>query len=300
MIRPILTWQRRRTVLKKSTMLLGLSALLTRSSLVKAIPARNLKWIAYYGYTGDEQALAAYDIVVLDPAYAGSIAAVAADGARVCAYLSLGEIRTSDPFYGQVERAALLAENPAWPGTVRIDVRRASWTQLIIDEIIPQAVDKGFAGLMLDTVDTPPYLEQHDPRVNHGMSQAAVDTIREISERFPAMFLISNRGYVLLPRIVDWLDAIVAESLLTFPDPAAAGGFRWNEPAQIDLQLSLLAPASRHLPPLPILSLDYCDADDAATMRQIYKQERQLGHHPYVAGRELDRVIAEPGPAPRG
>ena len=184
----------RRAMLKSLAAMMGLGTILARSSPGGAISKRRLKWIAFYGYTGDEQVLASYDIVVLDPGFAGSISAIAARGARVCAYLSLGEIRKSDPFYDKVEPAALLEANPEWPGTFRIDVRHQTWTKLIIDEMIPAALEKGFTGIMLDTVDTPSYLEQSNPSINRGMSKAAVETIREISARYPDLFLMTKSG----------------------------------------------------------------------------------------------------------
>ena len=50
--------------------------------------------------------------------------------------------------------------------------------------------------------------------------------------------------------------------------------------------------AERH--ELPILSLDYWDPEDAESVRRIYRRQRQLGHHPYVATHLLDRIIPEP------
>jgi hypothetical protein len=45
---------------------------------------------------------------------------------------------------------------------------------------------------------------------------------------------------------------------------------------------------------VPILSLDYWDAEDSATIAKIYTFERDLGHRPYVAQILLDRVLREP------
>ncbi len=144
----------------------------------KAASESCIKWIAFYGQAADEQVLSSYDIVVLDPMFKGSVAAVAKHGARVCAYLSLGEIRTSDSLYNRVSPGALLEENPAWPGTRRIDVRHRAWQDLLLREVIPSIAAKGFTGLLLDTLDTPPFIEQTDPAGKRGMRQAAVDLVQ--------------------------------------------------------------------------------------------------------------------------
>jgi uncharacterized protein (TIGR01370 family) len=261
----------------------------------KAESAQGVKWIAYYGENADEQALSTYDLVVLDPMFKGSKEAITQSGARLCGYLSLGEIRMADTFYHRLDPAALLEENPAWPSTRRIDIRHRSWSKLILEEIIPSIVAKGFTGLLLDTLDTPSYLERQDPVGKLGMRQAAVDLVHAIRRAWPDVLVIMNRGYDLLPDVARSLDGMVAESLLTTTLASEVGSYRWNEQSDIALHLSLLAPALHRRNRLPILSLDYWAPQDVSTIKEIYMRERQLGHHPYVATRMLDRII--PGPA---
>jgi polysaccharide biosynthesis protein PelA len=253
---------------------------------------KSIRWLAFYGMSADEAILATYDIVVLDPGFEGSISRIASPATRVCGYVSLGEIRTSDPLMPLLDRAALLPENPDWPGTLRVDVRHPSWHSLVLDQRIPSLVSQGFTGLMFDTLDTPPYLEQLDPARYHGMREAAVGLVNSIRRRWPEMMLIMNRGYALLPDVVQKLDAVIAESLLASPD-RQTGGFAWVDREQVELQLTLLDPAARRRPPLPILSLDYWDPKDAKTIAEIYRRQRILGHHPYVATRSLDQIVPE-------
>jgi polysaccharide biosynthesis protein PelA len=146
----------RRAFLKASAKLLG--ACLIWAAGARAAQRGSIgggKWIAFYGQTADEQALASYDVVILDPLFQGSIPVVGQAGATVCGYVSLGEIRMDDPYYTQVNPAALLEQNPDWPGTRRVDVRHESWKALVVDKIIPSIAARGFTGLLLDTLDTP-------------------------------------------------------------------------------------------------------------------------------------------------
>ena len=289
---------RRRTILRTCLALIASACRPTPGWLAsKAASEPGVRWIAFYGEAADEQVLSAYDLVVLDPGFKGSTEAISRQGARLCGYLSLAEIRTADPFFPRIDPAALLDENPAWPGTRRIDIRHRSWTDLVLTEIIPSIAAKGFTGILLDTLDTPPYLERLDPDGNRGMRQAAVELVQAIRRTFPDTLLIMNRGYDLLPDTTDSLDGMVAESLLTTTDANAADGYKWNDEAEITLLLSLLAPARHRREPLPILSLDYWALEDVSTIEQIYSRERQLGHSPYVATRTLDKII--PGPAER-
>ena len=147
----------------------------------RAAQARtSVKWVAMYGPVADERALSSYDIVVLDPGFRGSVSSVREKGARVCAYLSLAEIRMTDPLYKEVSPKALLEANSAWPDTLRVDVRNAGWKQLVPDHALPRIVELGFDGVFLDTLDTPIYLEQMQPKNNKGMCDAGIDLVLAI------------------------------------------------------------------------------------------------------------------------
>lgn len=254
--------------------------------------ARGIRWVAFYGANADEALLGAYDVVVLDAGFRGSIARIAERNARVCGYLSLGEIRTADPAFAELDEAELLPPNPDWPGTRRIDVRSQAWRSLVLERRIPALVARGFGGVMLDTLDTPAYLEALDPANGRGMRDAAVGLVGAIRAQRPDMALIVNRGYALLPDLVQTVDAVIAESLLTRPDPLT-GGFRRVDSGQVEAQLAALDKALAGRRALPVLSLDYWDPEDRTTIREIYRQERALGHHPYVATRLLDQIVPE-------
>lgn len=283
----------RRPLLQTCAALLTASAF--RSWAGQTASTHAIKWVVFYGPSADDSVLSAYDIVILDTMFQGSIPTIAKAGARVCGYLSLGEIKTSDAYFRRLDPAALLESNPAWPGTRRIDIRQQSWKELVLGEMVPSLIAQGFSGFLLDTLDTPPYLEQLDPIRNRGMRQAAVDLVRAIRTAHPGMLVIMNRGYALLPSIIASIDYIVAESLLTRPGLQQPQTYEWNEPAEVALQMTLLAPAMHRQPVLPVLSLDYWDPADTATINEIYRREQQLGHNPYVATRMLDTIV----PAPR-
>ncbi len=264
------------------------------SSKASSIPEKQncIRWLVFYGTTADETILASYDIVILDAGFQGSISRIAAEGAQVCGYASLAEFRTSDPLLEFLDQEALLPENPDWPGTRRVDVRHPSWRSLILDRQIPAIASRGFTGCMFDTLDTPAYLELSDPVRYRGMREAAAELVDSIRIRWPEMMLIVNRGYALLPDLVQKIDAVIAESLLTRAD-LQTGGFAWVDSNEVETQLELLGPAARRCPRLPVLSLDYWEPNDAKTIEEIYRRERALGHHPYVATRLLDKILPE-------
>lgn len=273
--------------------LLALAMSGTGRVLLKVYGTRTIKWTAFYGVEADEKLLGSYDLVILDPGYKGSIDAIVAGGARVFAYISLAEIRTTNPHFARLDRAALIGENPDWPGTFRIDVRHPSWKEVLLDQEIPSAIARGFSGLMFDTLDTPPFLEHNNPQQNKGMRETAVALLQAVRKQYAGLELIGNRGYMMLPEIVGMLDAVIAESLITRPRKDGSG-YMWVGTKEVSEQLAFIKKATRVKPGLPILSLDYWDPNDPVTIAKIYRQEREMGHHPYVATQALNRIVAEP------
>jgi uncharacterized protein (TIGR01370 family) len=248
----------------------------------------------FYGVNADPRRLARFNVVVLDPAFQGSISDYERSGGLSCGYISIGEVAKTQklmPFPS--DPAVLLEESPHWPGTYRVDVRHPQWQSLVLDHGIPALLARGFSGVFLDTLDTPPYLEETEPERYRGMRAAAVALVRSMREKFPNAPIVMNRGYALLADVADVIDAVVAESFMTSYDTGTRA-YQWVEPNLIEQQRKLLEPASKRSPSLPVLSLDYWDPADTDTIRQIYQRERELGHSPYVATILLDRIVEEP------
>lgn len=253
--------------------------------------ARGVRWLAFYGTNADERVLAGYDLVVLDPMFQGNRSLIVQHGACLAGYLSLGEIRIDDPSFPLLDPAAVLGANADWPGTRRLDIRHPAWRKLVLDRIIPAMIAGGFAGLFLDTLDTPAFLERQDPESRRGMLRAAVDLVRAIRDAFPRLTLLMNRGYELLPHVADSIDAVVAESLVAACDPERC---RMNSLADIIGQLTLIDAGRRPGHNLPVLSLDYWNPLDNPGLSAIYMLERRLGHQPYVGTRLLNEIVFEP------
>ena len=80
------------------------------------------------------------------------------------AYLSIGEAEVGRPYWPEVRGKSFAIEaNPAWPDNVRVDIRDRRWQGILLDEEVPRLLGEGYEGIMLDTLDTAPYLERKDP-----------------------------------------------------------------------------------------------------------------------------------------
>jgi uncharacterized protein (TIGR01370 family) len=266
---------------------LGLWPALARQ---RRLPAR-VNWAVFYGDRSEIAAFEGYDVVVLDPHFTGEIATLA-KGAATLGYLSVGELSNRSPFFAKLgDDAAVLRENPNWPGTYAIDVRRPSWRRLVLEEIIPFIVAKGFNGLFLDTMDSLSQVENESFDAYRGMRDAGGELVRAMRRTYPDLAIMMNRGYAVLPDVVDVIDGVLAESLLTTYD-FKTKTYQWVTSTSVDQHVQMLEPARKA--GTPIFSLDYWNPDDAPAIQRIYQSERAMGHAPYVATILLNQLVREP------
>lgn len=278
---------------------IGLGAVATAAfNVFPAVPRRlprHASWLAFYGDRADLSSFAGYDVVVLDPHFTGDVAAINAAGSITLGYLSLGEFSNRSPFFSRLnDQAALMHENPNWPGTYVVDARRGSWRRLILEDLIPAILARGFKGLFLDTIDALAQAENADFRANAGMRDAGIQLIRAIRRAYPDVPIMMNRGYAILPEVADYIDALLAESLVTTYD-FQTQTYHWQTDDDVQRQMAMLQPAREARQPIPIYSLDYWNPTDRASLDRIYQMERALGHAPYVATILLNELV--PGPA---
>ena len=253
-------------------------------------------WVVYYGAEPAGAQLAPYDIIVVDGGYTGPLGELKARGAMVLAYLSLAEVSKQRAHFAQAQQAGLLVkENPNWPGAWMLEVRDERWRAMVVEQLAPALLARGFDGLFLDTVDSALHLEATEPKTYGGASDAAVDLILRLHRSAPRAKLMLNGAVPLLARLRGAVDMVAVESSMTDWDFARKTA-RWRRPDERKWATDRLAKARLANGDLRVFTLDYWPVDDAAGRARIYREQRAAGFVPYVATIALDRVIAEPTP----
>ena len=261
-------------------------------SVQDGTPAAN--WLVYYADTAPTDAFDPYGLIVLDRENHPPLEPLSDAGKALFGYISVGEASEDRAEFERVKGWGVLrGENPFWKGSHFVDLRDPSWGKMLIEETIPDILQRGFHGVFLDTLDNPIELERRDPKANAGMTQAAARLVKAFKLHWPRVPLILNRGYGLLPMVGGTVEYVLGESIYTDYD-FETKTYSKVDPEVYREQVIILQDAAARNPGLKILTLDYWDPADTATIAEIYKTERANGFLPYVATIELDRIVPEP------
>lgn len=253
------------------------------------------RWAVYYSDALPASAFSEYDMLVFDADHHPSLDPLREQRKILLGYISLGEIEAYRTHYDWAKKAGLLLEeNPNWEGHYILDVRNPVWAQYVIESIIPSLLEKGFDGIMIDTIDSPIYLEaEKDAELYKGMQDASARLIHVIRMHYPSIPIMLNRGFVLLPEIAGDLTYLMAESTYTSYDFSKKEPYLLSKEQRDEYQ-AYLQSALKYNPELTILTLDYWDMQDKNTVQNIYTAQRAEGFSPYVTTIDLHTHTPEP------
>jgi len=252
------------------------------------------RWAAYYGDTATTETLQPYQVLVLDSDRHPPIASLRQQRRLLLGYLSIGEAESYRSYYPRLQKARLLlTPSKEWEGHELIDVRNPYWTALVIEELIPAILHKGFDGVMLDTADSPIDFEAKQS-AGQGLSNAVVALIRTIRMHYPHMPIMLNRGFAVLPHVAQEVDMVLAESIIAGADEKNTEPRRHAEQDTASA-VALLKEAQTQAPHLKIYTLDYWPQEDEEGIKAIYTAQREHGFIPYVAATvDLQGPVPEP------
>ena len=202
------------------------------------------------------------------------------------AYVSVGEADARRPYWPAVRGQPFLVEpNPEWPDNIRVDVRDPRWQDILLREEVPRLMKLGFDRLMLDTIDTAPYLESKDPGRFAGSRQALRDWLRRLRASFPRAVVIANGGAALVDA-APFVDGFVIEGVFSIYDRGRRI-YRATTDAERTWKLGAIARA-RGVAPRPVFSIEYADVGDVALSRWAFQESVRHGFRPYVGVRDLN------------
>jgi polysaccharide biosynthesis protein PelA len=225
--------------------------------------------IAFYYGAGEIERLIRYQRVVLQPDFysPAELSRLREAGVQPLAYLSLSEDQGPPAPWQRPER------NPDWGGAF-VYVGHPGWVEHVSEQA-QAAFDTGFTGLFLDTLNVELTFPEDVPHLI-----ALIATLRELAG---TAYILANRGFAMLPRLVELVDGVLFESF----------SVRWVEngyaPWPPDVLESHAQIAEQLLEfDIDLYALDYAESEGLATFAA--RRARQFSLHSFVSDRALSQV----------
>jgi uncharacterized protein (TIGR01370 family) len=254
-----------------------------------AIGAPDWSIAFHYGADPPLDTLRAFDTVVVDPDHVADPTVHARrsrGGSELFAYVSIGEIHPTRTYATDAPPGLFVGRNPTW-GSLIVDQSHPEWPRFFVDRMLAPLWERGYRGVFLDTMDA--WLAVAPDGASRAAQQdGLVRAIEAAALRLPAMRLIVNRGFEVLPRIAPHVSAVAAESLFRGWN-AAAGRFEDVGDADRSWLLAQLESVRGALGK-PVIAIDYLPPGRRDAMRENALRIAGLGIVPYVTDPALSTV----------
>lgn len=241
----------------------------------------------YYGAKPPVDVLSQFDrlVVEADNITPSELKRLKADGTRLYAYLSVGEIGPERGYFNSINPAWVLGTNPSWNSKV-LDLTKPTVRKFLLQQVATLQAE-GYQGLFLDTMDSFTLYTKNDAQ-RAAQSKGLTSLIREMASRYPKLRLITNRGFEVLDAVSEHIEAVAAESLY-------AGWDNLNQ-TYIDVPASdrqwlrqKLEHAKTELG-LDVIIIDYLPPSQRTVARTIAAKIAEDGYIPWVANPSLDYI----------
>lgn len=248
-------------------------------SMMLGAPSHALNVALYYGQNLPRDELRAFDVVVVEPDHVPEPSRYNDARSQLYAYVSVGEVQPSRAYFGRIEPRWQIGRNEAW-GSIVIDQSQPDWHAFFIAEIVRPLVQRGFAGLFLDTLDSYHLVAKTD-QARAAQEAGLIALVRAIKSAYPTLALIFNRGFEILPSLHEGVQAVAFESLYRGWNQSAR---EYGEVPAADREwvLKQLEPVVQRYK-LPVIAIDYVPPHDRELARATAARIRAHGFAPYVA-----------------
>ncbi|MBI3552662.1 MAG: endo alpha-1,4 polygalactosaminidase [Elusimicrobia bacterium] len=246
------------------------------------------RWTCYYGRTLPREEYARLDMAVLESDAFEPPSGAGRSGPIKIGYVSVGQVEKSRWYAGLVkDKPFVLEPDPDWPDARRVDVRSAQWQDLLIDQVMPKVLAKGYRGFFLDTIDTAEYLESKDPKKYAGSLASMAAFIVRVRRRFPHALILTNNGLPLLAKIGREIDGAVVEDLYTRYDFGRKTYVK-TDPSETRANEAALKSFARKFG-RPVFVIVYSKSPKGALAKDGVARSVSAGFRPYVATVSLDK-----------
>jgi len=245
------------------------------------------KYAFIYSKNIDDRFINFYDKVVVEADAVDNIYALRYPK-KMVAYVSVGEIEPWRATETKYNKTWIISKNRTWNSLIA-DLRKEDYQAFIFKRIAKLYKD-GYRNFFLDTMDAY-HVTSKDKRLFKKQQKALISFIHKLHKKYPDSKIIINRGFELLEKIHNDIDAVVAESLLNRYNHDKKS---YEKVPKKDREWLLTNFKKAKKYGLDVISIEYSDKSTKERL-EIAKKVKKLGFISYVT----DGLLQEQGECDR-
>jgi len=240
--------------------------------------------IVYYGEDISYPMVGIHDYIIVQPSHTDTCThGFDVYKNKMYAYVSIGEIDTNIAEYKKIKKSWILGKNKAWKSQV-LDLTNPEYKEFLFHEIIEPQMKRGFKNFFFDTLDS--YQLVNKTTQQRAKSETAlIDIIKTFHKRYPTSKLIINRGFEIIDRVADSINAVLFESYYNGlgDKNLAYKKVSVKDRKWLNIQINKI---KKHK--LDIICVDYLALKDLKTKsKQLITDIKNKGMIPYVSTKDL-------------
>ncbi|WP_345991077.1 endo alpha-1,4 polygalactosaminidase [Sulfurimonas sp. HSL-1716] len=240
--------------------------------------------VLYYGENISYPMVGVHDYIIVQPDNINTYShgfSVYKD--KMYAYVSIGEIDKDAKEYAQAEKSWMLADNKAWNSKV-MDIKDPNYQEFLFDKVIKPEAARGFENFFFDTLDS--YrLAVKTEKEDKAYENALVSFINKFHERYPKAKLIINRGFNIIDKVHNSIQAVLFESYYRGIENKNLGYAKVSDAERkwLDKQIKKVKSYG-----LDVIAVDYLPFDEMDKADTLVQKIKTHGLIPYVSNRDLN------------
>ncbi len=257
-----------------------------------ASPMAAAPYYVDYSERPNPAVLMAYPLCILSPHAKLNIADLPAKRPELYAYISVVEVAPEASYKSKVEalKIPVATSNPEWKSLV-MDVTHPAWTEFVVKELGGQAVQKGFDGFFLDTVDSFNLILRQRPDRADELKTGMIRLVKALKAAYPTKKIMMNRGFEIWEDLKGSFDSMLIESVFRSWKP----GTKEFSVAKADDTAYLMERINKlKVSGIPVYILDYVGPGMLAEARAAAQKIENAGCHALVTTPELEGISLAP------
>ncbi|MBD3825170.1 MAG: endo alpha-1,4 polygalactosaminidase, partial [Epsilonproteobacteria bacterium] len=260
-----------------------LSTLLLFAALLQASGEKRSAML-YYGKEISYTTVGVHDYIIVQPDFTNTYThGFNLYKEKIYAYVSIGEISPHVKEFSDVKEPWKLTLNGAWESHV-MDISNEGYQNFLFERFIDPLMARGFKHFFFDTLDSY-QLAAKTPIERRFFSDQLAKFINRFHKRYPDSKLIINRGFEIIDKVHDSIEAVLFESYYSSPgmNSFVSNEVSKSDRAWLDTHLNKIKSYG-----IPIISVEYLSLLEFDRADELIKKIEAKGMIPYIGNRDLD------------